>query len=45
MKVPVQPSVNIGTVGQVDHGKTAIVKLLTGESTDRHSEEIKRGIS
>ncbi len=36
---------NIGTVGQVDHGKTAIVKLLTGESTDRHSEEIKRGIS
>ena len=45
MKVPAQPSVNIGTVGQVDHGKTAIVKLLTGESTDRHSEEIKRGIS
>jgi len=45
VKVPVQPSVNIGTVGQVDHGKTAIVKLLTGESTDRHSEEIKRGIS
>ncbi len=45
MKVPVQPSVNIGIVGQVDHGKTAIVKLLTGESTDRHSEEIKRGIS
>ena len=36
---------NIGTVGQVDHGKTAIVKLLTGESTDSHSEEIKRGIS
>ena len=36
---------NIGTVGQVDHGKTALVKLLTGESTDRHSEEIKRGIS
>jgi len=45
VKVHAQPSVNIGTVGQVDHGKTAIVKQLTGESTDRHSEEIKRGIS
>ncbi|MEK6850965.1 MAG: translation initiation factor IF-2 subunit gamma [Candidatus Thermoplasmatota archaeon] len=45
MKVPVQPSVNIGVVGHVDHGKTALVHRLTGEKTDRHSEEIRRGIS
>ena len=39
------PSVNIGVVGHVDHGKTSLVKALTGTWTDRHSEEIKRGIS
>ncbi len=32
-------------VGHVDHGKTTLVKALSGEWTDRHSEEIKRGIS
>lgn len=45
MKVPVQPEVNIGMVGHVDHGKTTLTKALSGEWTDRHSEEIKRGIS
>ena len=45
MKVPVQPSVNVGIVGHVDHGKTALVYRLTGDKTDRHSEEIRRGIS
>ena len=39
------PSVNIGLVGHVDHGKTTLVSGLTGTWTDRHSEEMKRGIS
>lgn len=45
MKVPTQPETNIGMVGHVDHGKTMLTKTLTGEMTDRHSEELKRGIS
>ncbi|HEY9247346.1 MAG TPA: translation initiation factor IF-2 subunit gamma [Candidatus Methanoperedens sp.] len=40
-----QSAVNIGIVGHVDHGKTTLVKALSGVWTDRHSEEIKRGIS
>ncbi len=40
-----QPSVNIGMVGHVDHGKSTLTKALTGIKTDIHSEEIKRGIS
>ncbi|UCG68997.1 MAG: translation initiation factor IF-2 subunit gamma [Thermoplasmata archaeon] len=45
MKVKKQPEMNIGMVGHVDHGKTTLTKALSGEWTDRHSEEIKRGIS
>ncbi|HKZ88669.1 MAG TPA: translation initiation factor IF-2 subunit gamma [Thermoplasmata archaeon] len=45
MKVPGQPAVNIGVVGHVDHGKSTLTERLTGDRTDRHSEEIKRGIS
>lgn len=35
----------IGTAGHIDHGKTSLVKRLTGRNTDRLPEEIKRGIS
>lgn len=35
----------IGTAGHVDHGKTMLVKALTGIETDRLKEEKERGIS
>ena len=35
----------IGTAGHVDHGKTLLVKALTGIDTDRLIEEKKRGIT
>ncbi|OFW01200.1 MAG: selenocysteine-specific translation elongation factor [Acidobacteria bacterium RIFCSPLOWO2_02_FULL_68_18] len=35
----------IGTAGHIDHGKTSLVKALTGEDTDRLKEEKERGIS
>src|SRR3954451_5036761 len=38
-------SVVIGTAGHVDHGKTALVRRLTGVDTDRLPEEKRRGIS
>lgn len=40
-----QPLVNIGTAGHVDHGKTTLVEALTGVWTSRYSEELKRGIT
>ena len=35
----------IGTAGHVDHGKTLLIKALTGIDTDRLQEEKKRGIT
>jgi selenocysteine-specific elongation factor len=41
----VERHVVIGTAGHVDHGKTALVKALTGVDTDRWEEEKRRGIT
>ncbi|QIW25299.1 translation initiation factor IF-2 subunit gamma [Sulfolobus sp. S-194] len=41
----VQPEVNIGVVGHVDHGKTTLVQAITGIWTSKHSEELKRGMT
>src|SRR6266702_2928994 len=38
-------SVILGTAGHIDHGKTALVKALTGIDTDRLPEEKARGIT
>ena len=35
----------VGTAGHIDHGKTSLVKALTGIDTDRLKEEKERGIS
>src|SRR5687767_9802354 len=35
----------VGTAGHIDHGKTALVRRLTGVDTDRLKEEKERGIS
>lgn len=35
----------IGTAGHIDHGKTSLIRRLTGKDTDRLPEEKKRGIS
>ncbi len=35
----------IGTSGHIDHGKTTLIKALTGTSTDKLKEEQQRGIS
>ncbi len=45
MSEQVQPTINMGIVGHVDHGKTTLTKLISGKWTDTHSEEIKRGIT
>src|ERR1700738_4878316 len=38
-------SVTVGTAGHIDHGKTALVKALTGIDADRLEEEKRRGIT
>jgi len=39
------PNITLGTAGHIDHGKTALVKLLTGCDTDRLKAEKERGMS
>ncbi len=41
----IQPAINIGLFGHVDHGKTTLTEALSGKWTDTHSEEMKRGIT
>ena len=38
-------SLTVGTAGHIDHGKTWLVRALTGKDTDRLPEERERGIS
>ena len=40
-----QINITIGTAGHIDHGKTSLVKCLTGCDTDRLKEEKERGMS
>jgi selenocysteine-specific elongation factor len=42
---PQQINITLGTAGHIDHGKTALVKSLTGCETDRLKEEKERGMS
>lgn len=44
-RVILQPVMNIGTAGHVDHGKSTLVQALTGVWPERHSEELRRGIT
>ncbi len=41
----IQSSCNVGLVGHVDHGKTTLVKALSGTWTERYADEINRGIT
>ena len=40
-----EPGIIIGTAGHVDHGKTELIKALTGIDTDRLAEEKRRGLT
>jgi selenocysteine-specific elongation factor len=40
-----QKNITLGTAGHIDHGKTALIKCLTGCDTDRLKEEKERGMS
>lgn len=44
-KSSVQPELNLGIVGHVDHGKTTLTEALSGKWTDTHSEEMRKGIT
>ena len=39
------PDLTLGTAGHIDHGKTELIRALTGVDTDRLPEEKRRGIT
>ena len=45
MKTSGMKNIIVGTAGHIDHGKTALVRALTGIDTDRLEEEKRRGIT
>ena len=45
VQAPELPTLNVGIVGHIDHGKTTLLSRLTGIWASRHSEELKRGIT
>jgi selenocysteine-specific elongation factor len=45
MKASAMKNIIVGTAGHIDHGKTALVKALTGIDADRLEEEKRRGIT
>src|SRR5687767_4385615 len=45
MGTPAPRRVIVGTAGHIDHGKTSLVRRLTGVDTDRLPEEKRRGIT
>jgi selenocysteine-specific elongation factor len=45
MKTARMRNIIVGTAGHIDHGKTALVKALTGTDADRLAEEKRRGIT
>jgi selenocysteine-specific elongation factor len=45
MKADGMKNIIVGTAGHIDHGKTALVKALTGIDADRLEEEKRRGIT
>ena len=45
MSTASKPSLILGTAGHIDHGKSSLVKALTGVDPDRLAEEKKRGIT
>src|SRR5918993_679801 len=42
---PIMRSIIVGTAGHIDHGKTSLVRALTGVDADRLPEEKRRGIT
>ena len=45
MQKEIKPGIIVGTAGHVDHGKTELIKALTGVDTDRLAEEKRRGLT